>query len=75
MTLKTWLDHYRLPYVVAATKADKLGRGEAVRRRTVLEKSLGRSARGVLTVSARTGDGIDELQKTIRTAASADTRN
>jgi GTP-binding protein len=75
VTLKTWLDHYGLPYVVAATKADKLGRGEALRRRAFLEKSLGRSARAVLTVSARTGDGIDELQKTIRTAASADTRN
>jgi len=76
LTLRTWLDHHRLPYVVAATKADKLGRAEAARRRSGLEKSLGRNARAVLPVSARTGSGIDELQKTIRAAASApDARN
>ncbi len=71
VTLRTWLEHYRVPYVVAATKADKLGRGETVRRRVVLERGLGRSARAVLAVSARTGDGIDELQKTIRAACLA----
>jgi GTP-binding protein len=76
LTLRTWLDHHRLPYVVAATKADKLSRAETARRRAVFEEHLGRGARAVLAVSARTGSGIDELQKTIRAAASApDARN
>lgn len=68
-TLRTWLDHHRLPYVVVATKADKLGRSEVARRRAALAGGLGRSARAVLAVSASTGTGVDELQKTIRVAA------
>jgi len=70
-TLKTWLDHHRLPYVVAATKADKLGRGELKKRCASLERGLGENARAVIPVSARTGSGVPELQKTIRAAALA----
>ncbi len=70
-TLKTWLDHHRLPYVVAATKADKLGRGERKQRLAVLAREVGGGARAVLAVSARTGDGIHDLQKTIRAACPA----
>jgi GTP-binding protein len=71
LILKTWLDHHELPYVIAATKADKLGRGELRTRCRSLEKDLGRNAQAVLPVSARTGSGIPELQKTIRAAAAA----
>jgi GTP-binding protein len=75
-TLKTWLDHHRLPYVIAATKADKLGRGDLKKRCASLEQDLGQNAQAVLPVSARTGSGIPELQKTIRAAAAApDARN
>jgi GTP-binding protein len=73
LTLKAWLDHYRLPYVVAATKADKLGRSEVRKTQAGLSAGLGRA---VIPVSARTGSGIPELQKTIRAAAMApDARN
>src|SRR5262245_65802740 len=68
-TLRTYLDHHGLPYVVAATKADKLRRDEARRRREMLARGLGKRALEVLTVSARTGDGTRELWRTIRTAA------
>ena len=68
-TLKTYLDHYGLPYVVAATKADKLSRGEAIRRREALARGLGRRALDVLAVSAAKPAGIDDLWRTIRTAA------
>jgi GTP-binding protein len=72
-TLKTWLDHHELPHVIAATKADKLGRAEVKNRTRGLERGLGRA---VIPVSARTGAGIPELQKTIRAAAVApDARN
>jgi GTP-binding protein len=70
-TLRTYLDHHGVPYVVAATKADKLGRGEVRRRREGLARGLGKRALDVLMVSARTGDGMPALWKTIRTAASS----
>jgi len=69
-TLRAYLDDVGVPYVVAATKADKLSRSETARRRVALEKGLGRRAREVLAVSAVTGAGIEELWRAIRAAAS-----
>ena len=66
--LRDFLDHHGLPRVVAATKADKLGRGEVGRRRQELRRGVGGSALDVVPVSARTGDGIDELWRAIRGA-------
>jgi len=68
-TLKGYLDQLELPYVLAATKADKLGRGAVSRRRQALVGGLGSQAREVVTVSAVTGDGTQELWKTICAAA------
>jgi GTP-binding protein len=68
-TLRGYLDHHALPYVVAATKVDKLGRGEAVRRRDGLVRGIGQRARSVVAVSAVTRTGVDELWRTIRAAA------
>jgi GTP-binding protein len=68
LTLRDWLDHHRLPFVVAATKSDKLGRGGIARNQAGLTAGL---ERPVVPVSARTGSGIPELQKTIRAAAAA----
>jgi GTP-binding protein len=67
-TLRAYLDHQGLPYVLAATKADKIGRGEAARRRDGLARGIGRRARSVVAVSAVTGAGVDELWRTIRAA-------
>jgi GTP-binding protein len=68
-TMRNWLEHEDVPYVVAATKADKLGRGEAERRRRAIENAFGRTARRVFAVSAETRAGIDELWKTLRAIA------
>jgi GTP-binding protein len=73
-TLRGWLDHHGLPYVVAATKADKLGRGATKARLAALEKGLGRRARGVMAVSGKTGDGIDALWRAVRAAAAESRR-
>ena len=67
--LKEWLDHSGRPYVVAANKIDKLGRGEAARRSRALEKDLGEGAEALIPVSATKKTGIDELWNTIRAAA------
>ena len=67
--LRRFLDHHGLPYVMAASKADDLGRDAARRRTAALRGALGKAALDVLPVSARTGQGVDELWRTIRTAA------
>ncbi len=67
-TLQAFLDHYELPRVVAATKSDKLGRGELGRQKAALARTVGAGAQDVIPVSARTGDGIDELWRAIRAA-------
>jgi GTP-binding protein len=67
--LREWLDHHQRPYVVAANKIDKMGRGEAARRQRALSQTLGAGARALIPVSATKKTGIDELWNTIRAAA------
>lgn len=69
LTLRRWLDHFGLPYVVAATKSDKLGRAELARRLRALREGIGRAAREVIAVSAVDGTGIDALWTSMRRAA------
>lgn len=71
LTMRAFLDDNQLPYVLAATKADKLGRGEVARRRRALEAGLGKNAKAVFAVSAETKAGMGELWKTVRATALA----
>lgn len=71
LTMRAFLDHHELPYVIAATKADKMGRGESERKRRALEAGLGNTSRGVFAVSSETKAGVPELWKTVRAAALA----
>jgi GTP-binding protein len=64
-----FLDEFELPYVVAASKADKLGRGELNKRVSALTRGMAISAREVLPVSAKDGTGIERLWGVIRQAA------
>jgi GTP-binding protein len=70
-TLRQWLDHNGLPYVIAANKIDALPRGQAKQREAALARGLGRDAAAVLPVSAERGTGIETLWNTIRGAAFA----
>ena len=67
--LRAYLDHHALPYLVVATKADKLGRGELGRRMRSLAEGIGRQARAVIAASAVTSAGVPELWRAIREAA------
>ncbi|MCG6920233.1 MAG: ribosome biogenesis GTP-binding protein YihA/YsxC [Acidobacteria bacterium] len=67
--LRTWLDHHGHPYVVAANKVDKMGRGEARRRERAIAEAIGSGARAVVPVSATRRTGVDELWNIIRAAA------
>jgi GTP-binding protein len=70
-TLQGWLEHHRIPFLVAANKVDALGRGEAKRRVDAIARGLGRGACAVLPVSAEQGDGVEALWNAIRGAAFA----
>ena len=73
LQLREYLDHAELPYVVAATKLDKLGRGRAAERLKGLSRQWGDRAQAVLGTSAHSGAGIGDLWKMIR-AATAENR-
>jgi len=66
--LREWLDHEGLPYRIVATKADKIGKGEVVRKVAALQ-TWAPAARQVAAVSAPEGRGIDALWKGIRESA------
>ena len=67
-TLREWLDHFRLPYVLVATKADKLGRGELNRNLKALRAGIGAAAKDVIATSAKDKAGIDALWRAMREA-------
>jgi GTP-binding protein len=68
-TLREWLDHFHLPYVLVATKADKLGRAELARHMEALREGIGGAAKDVIATSAETKDGIPALWRAMREAA------
>lgn len=68
-TMRAWLDHEGLPYVVVGTKADKLSKSEVARRKRALETGFGRQAEGVFAVSALSRADVSGLWKTVRAAA------
>jgi GTP-binding protein len=67
--LHAFLHEQGLPFVVAATKADKLGRGALAQRLRALEKAFGPGAEAVMAVSAETKQGVPELWHAVRAAA------
>jgi GTP-binding protein len=73
--LRGYLDDLDLVYVVASTKADKLGRGALSRRQAGLRNGLAARATDVVAVSARTGHGIRDLWKVIRAVVSQHPEN
>ncbi len=72
LLLRDWLEHHRLPYAIAANKADALSRPEAVRSLRQLASGPGRGASAAIATSALRGTGIDELWNEIRAAAFTD---
>jgi GTP-binding protein len=70
LVLQGFLEREGLPYVVAATKADKLGHAELARRMASLRAGLGPGARDVVATSASTKLGVDALWRHLSAAAS-----
>jgi GTP-binding protein len=62
LSLRNWLDHYRIPYVYILTKADKLSNNQALGQKRIIEKVLGVSGRNkTILFSAKTQRGKEEL--------------
>ena len=57
-----WLNRLGVEYLVVATKIDKLARSERAKNLKALETTFGTAA---LPVSATSGEGLDELWRTI----------
>jgi GTP-binding protein len=62
-----WLAAAEIPYIFAATKCDKLGKGELARRLAALPKTLGLEGEGaIVPVSSQTGAGVGDLMGVVR---------
>jgi len=62
LSLRDWLEHYRIPYISILTKADKLSNNQAIVRKKLIEKSLGTNAqKKTILFSAKTQKGKEEL--------------
>lgn len=64
--LNEWLDHNERPFVVVATKADKLSNNELARSRKVIEAVFAKST--VIPFSSTTGRGRDQVWSAISDA-------
>lgn len=60
-----YLAGLHLPTLVAATKVDKLKRGERTRRLAALRKEFGLDAEQLIAFSAITGEGAGELREAL----------
>ncbi len=72
LSLRDWLDYYRIPYVTVVTKSDKLSNNQAIGRRRLIEKALGANAqKKTILFSAKTQKGKEELWQVLENHLSA----
>lgn len=62
LSLRTWLDQYRIPYIFALTKIDKLSNNQMLNQKRLIEKDFGGSTRNKSVLfSAKDKRGKEEL--------------
>jgi len=62
LSLRDWLQHYRIPYLYILTKTDKLSDNQAIARRHAIEKALKTTdGNKPILFSAKTQKGKDEI--------------
>lgn len=64
LQMKSWLQHYGLPYLVVSTKVDKLSKNERHKSWLKIKKVLGTDA--VLPYSSMNGEGAGSIWEEIR---------
>lgn len=61
--MKEWLEHYEVPVLLVATKADKVSRNEKQKNVGVIRKTLQlTSEQKPILFSAQSGEGVDEVK-------------
>ena len=63
-----FLQERELPFIVALTKADKLGRNKQAQQRVSLARQFGIDPEAMVITSSQTGLGIDEIRRRIQRA-------
>jgi GTP-binding protein len=62
LSLRDWLEHYRIPYLYILTKTDKLSNNQAIARRRAIEKALRVSSdKKPILFSAKTEKGKSDI--------------
>jgi len=62
LSLRDWLEHYRIPYVYILTKADKLSNNQAIAQKRAIERALQVPAeKKPILFSAKTQKGKSEI--------------
>lgn len=59
--MKEWLESYNLPYIVVATKADKLNQSQKAKVKRTIKEALSLERDNIILTSAKEGTGISEL--------------
>ncbi|MEZ0323101.1 MAG: ribosome biogenesis GTP-binding protein YihA/YsxC [Hydrogenothermaceae bacterium] len=59
--MKEWLESYNLPYIIVATKTDKLNQSEKAKVKKVIKETLKLNHDNIILTSAKEGIGIGEL--------------
>jgi len=70
-TLLEWFRQYTLPFLVVMTKVDKVSRNEAGKRKQDIKRSFGLQEEEIITFSAVTGEGRNEIWKKIEAVIEA----
>ena len=68
-----WLNHYQVPKLVIATKADKIARGQRAKYLKVIRQELGTAPDELMVFSAETGEGRDALLERLEKIVSPQT--
>jgi GTP-binding protein len=62
LSLRDWLEHYRIPYLYVLTKTDKLSNNQAINYRSKIERDLQVEAeKGIILFSAKTEQGKNDI--------------
>jgi len=71
LTMRDWLEHHEIPYVVTGTKTDKLSGNGRTRATRALRQGFEREDHLPILVSSRTGLGIAEVWRRLDRALTA----
>ncbi|HWP97175.1 MAG TPA: ribosome biogenesis GTP-binding protein YihA/YsxC [Syntrophomonadaceae bacterium] len=65
--MKEWLEHKEIPFLLVATKADKISRGARSKQLALIRRTLDLKEQDIpVCFSAQTGEGVEELKQMLQ---------